>query len=186
MNLYIIMFNIDICMNIFKSYLIYSFLGWTCENLKNINDKNFISCNPIFKYLSNDICLIPFPPVYGLAGIFIWYLHNYHPNLSLTAKIISFFLVFNMMELIGGYIGEKYVCNHIDTCQVHNKMWNYKKFGNINGYIDIEHSFYWIIMGLIGYYIYPYINKMSSTTLLFSGIIIWSVLSYVKYPASHN
>ena len=170
-------------MNIIKAFFIYAFLGWIAENLRYWQYPNYISCNPIFKQIfSKNICYVPFPPSYGLGGIFIYYLHEHYPNLSWLSLVILFILVFNLIELVGGYIGEKYICNKINTCEYKTKMWDYKNTHNFNGYIDVEHSIYWALLGLIGYSIYPYLMRIPNRDLIILMIIIWLIISIMKYP----
>ena len=173
--------------NIIKTFLTYGFLGWTMENIKNWNDEEFMCCNPIFKYyLSRKICFVPFPFCYGLGGLFILYLHKNYPDLSLLAKIILFIIIFNVIELSGGYFAEKCICNNLDTCPEGNKIWNYKGSGNLGGHIDLEHSVYWIALGLIGYYIYPFIEQISIYKLSIIMFIIWIIISIKRYPKSYK
>lgn len=164
-----------------KGYLVYSFLGWSAESLKNWNDTSFISCNPVFKYLfSKDICWLPFPPAYGLGGVFIAYLWKHYPNLSLISVAIISAIMFNVIELIGGYLGEKFLCSNISTCQEGNKLWNYTATANIGGYIDVEHTFYWVLLGLVGYYSYPWLMSIDNSKLFITLMIIWLVISIHK------
>jgi uncharacterized membrane protein len=164
-----------------KGYLVYSFLGWTAESIKNWNDDEFISCNPVFKHLfSKDVCWLPFPPAYGLGGVFLGFLWKYFPNMHwITVAIISAIL-FNVIELIGGYLGEKYLCGKISTCQEGKKMWNYTKGPNIGGHIDLEHTFYWVILGLIGYYTYNFIMGRENTSLFGIFVIVWAIITVHK------
>ena len=135
---------------IFKVFLTYSFLGWTVENLRHPKTEAYNSF--VRHYLPQTSCLIPFLPIYGLGGLFIMYLYKSHPKLSIACKIILFVLAFNLIEFIGGYISEHCICSQLNTCPAGKKIWDYTGFGNVNGYIDLEHTVYWIILGLIGYY----------------------------------
>ena len=167
---------------ILKSFLIYGFLGWVVENVKNYNVP-YISCTPALKYIfKGDICVTPFMFAYGFAGIFIGYLFSKYPNLSWISRIILFVIIFNIIELVIGYSGEKILCKRIDTCDRGHKMWDYKNTTNLNGYIDIEHSFYWALLGVAGYFIYPYLIKIPNCKLIIYAIMIWIVITIFKFP----
>ena len=110
--------------DIIKTFLIFSFLGWTGENIKNWNFPDFIPCNPIFKYyLSEKVCYVPFLPVYGFGGLFIAFMYQLRDKIPWYGRMIIYAIVFNIIELIGGYIGEEYVCNKITTCYAGDKLW---------------------------------------------------------------
>lgn len=166
-----------------KAFLSFAFLGWASENIKNWRYKDFLSCNPIYKYyFSKDICFVPFPFAYGLGGLVIWYLWKKYPNMSLLAKAIIFAILFNAIELAGGYIAEKVICKEINTCTDGNRMWNYTNSHNIGGHIDIEHTFYWVVAGMIGYLIWPLIERQSWKTLGIIAVLLWIAISVWKYP----
>jgi len=133
--------------------------------------------------------LIPFLFVYGFGGIFIGYLYKNYPDLSFTSKIILFFVVFNLMELLSGIIVEKFICKIINTCAFDNgkRMWDYKNnFGNLNGYIDIEHSIIWVVLGMVGYYMYPFLMNIPGWKLFICAVIIWFIITMVKINKESN
>lgn len=172
---------------IIKTFFAYAFLGWAVENIGNWKHKDFISCNPIMKFLfSKNFCFVPFLLAYGIGGIFIMYLWKKYPHLSLLYKLIIFAIGFNVIEIISGYVGEKYICNKINTCEEKNKMWNYNNTTNLNGYVDIEHTIYWILIGYMGYIIYPYIENIAYEKMILLMIIIWIIISVFKYPIKIN
>lgn len=169
-------------MELIKPFFLFSFLGWTVENIKNWNDPTFKPCNAIARYLTTDkACLWPFPPIYGVGGLFIMLMYNYRTQIPLLARILIYAIVFNVMELIGGYIGEHYICNHVNTCQSGAKMWNYRGGYNYHGYIDLEHTFYWIVLGLMGEMLYEYLIKYEFTDFVPYMVIIWTVISIHNY-----
>jgi len=169
-------------MDLVKPFLIFSFLGWTVENIKNWNDHKFISCNAIAKYLTIDnVCLWPFPPAYGFGGLFIVLLYTYKTQIPLLARILIYAIVFNVIELIGGYIGEHYICNHINTCQNGAKMWNYKGGYNYKGYIDLEHTFYWGLLGVAGELLYGSLMNYNFADLSPYMFMVWAIISLHNY-----
>jgi len=160
----------------------YAFLGWGAENIKNMNGENFLSCNPIAKhYFPKNMCLLPFLVAYGFGGLFIWWLWKYYPDISWIARIILFIIGFNVIELIAGIIGEKIICKKINTCQKGSKMWNYDGPTSFMGYIDLKHTFLWVLIGIPGYVLWPSLEKMSLYTMLPYALIIWLGISLMKY-----
>jgi len=169
-------------MELIKPFYLFSFLGWVVENIKNWNDPTFIPCNTIAKYLTtNKICLYPYFPIYGFGGLFIILMYNYRTQLPLLARIIIYAIMFNVMELIAGYIGEHYICNRVTTCQNGHKMWDYKGGYNYKGYIDLEHTFYWIILGLAGEMVYEYSMDYSFFNIMIFVSIVWAFISIHNY-----
>ena len=165
-------------MEVIKAFIIYGFLGWTIENSRSLFDPHFSSCNPVYKYFfRGNICFIPILFLYGLGGIFILFLRKNYPNMPLLIKATILVIAFNVIELIGGWVGEKYICNKIDTCWKGHKMWDYRDNPNIYGYIDIKHTIYWIILGLIGYEVYPYLVELPNDILLISMLTIWIIIN---------
>lgn len=173
--------------NIIKPFITFAFLGWSAENIKNWNLPDFIPCNPIPKYyLSEKVCFVPFLPVYGFGGLFIAYMYQYKDTIPWYLRMIIYAIVFNGIELVGGYIGEEYVCNKITTCYVGNKLWQYEGMYTIDGYVDIEHTIYWMIGGLIGEQIYGYVKGVSNLKLLSLMLTVWVILSIYNLKKSHQ
>jgi len=169
-------------MDLLKPFLIFSFLGWTVENIKNWNDRKFIPCNTLAKYFTSDkICLGPFFPIYGIGGLFIAFMSTYKYQIPILARLLIYAIVFNVIELIGGYIGEHYICNHVNTCQNGAKMWNYKGGYNYKGYIDAEHTFYWILLGLIGELLYESIMDYDISVMAPYILMGWTIISLHNY-----
>jgi len=167
--------------NIIKPFIIFAFLGFTGENIKNWNSPDFLPCNPIFKYyLSEKVCFVPLLPVYGFGGLFIAYMYQYKNTIPWYVRMIIYAVVFNFIELLGGYIGEEYVCNKIDTCYAGNKLWHYDGNYTVDGYVDIPHTIYWMIAGLLGEQFYGYFKDQSYTTLLSLMLTIWTLISVLR------
>jgi len=165
-------------MDLIKPFFLFSFLGWTVENIKNWNDPTFKPCNTIARYLiTDDVCYCPFFPIYGIGSLFIMLMYTYRTQLPLLARILIYAIVFNVMELIGGYIGEHYICNHLNTCQNGNKMWDYKGGYNYHGYIDLEHTFYWGLLGIAGELVYGFTANYNFTDFVPFMIISWIIIS---------
>lgn len=66
-------------------------------------------------------------------------------------RIAIYFIMFNVLELIGGILGEKIICKLVDTCENRTKMWDYSKSTyNIWGYVDLWHAVVWTVLGVVG------------------------------------
>lgn len=169
-------------MELIKPFFIFSFLGWTVENIKNWNDNKFKPCNAIAKYFTiEEVCLWPFPPVYGFGGLFILFMHTYKDQIPVLARLLIYAIVFNVLELIGGYIGEHYICKYFNTCQNGHKMWDYKGGYNYHGYIDLEHTFYWGLLGVAGELVYGYTSNYNFMDFVLYMLIIWAFISIHNY-----
>ena len=110
------------------------------------------------------------------------YLYFKHRNISWLARIILFIVVFNIIELINGIIAKKIICKHIDTCLYGDRMWNYNNTPNIAGHIDILHTIYWVIGGIVGYLLYPILINIPGCKILIIFIIIWLAITITKFP----
>ncbi len=163
--------------NIIKIFLIYGFLGWFLENLYLPNKR---ICTSVVKFvIPKTNCYIPILPVYGFAGIFIALLHEKY-RLNFIELAILFVVTFTLFEYAIGYIGENYVCRHINTCSEKTMFWKYTTSTNVNGYVDLKHTFYWIVLGLVGYYIYPFVSSISVSTAFLIAICLFFIITYWK------
>lgn len=166
-------------MNLYAKYFLLSgIIGWIAENIWNIKDKEF-RCNPIARLLSENYCLIPFTPSYAFAGIIIVIANKYIK--TQLNRLFFYLIIFNMIEFIGGLLGEKILCKNINTCQSGNKLWDYSDNPNLFGHIDIKHSIYWIALGYMGDKIYEYIeenhiNNLNIGITLFAIIIVINIV----------
>ena len=119
-------------------FLLFAFLGWIIDSTySSIIQKKFISSG-YYKGL-------PLCPIYGFGGLLIFasftQLEILYP--ILTILITTIFII--LLEYIGGWF-----CEHI----LKEKLWDYSDIkGNINGYINPIHSFYWLLLVTILYFL---------------------------------
>ena len=125
-------------------------------------------------------------PVYGFGGLFIAFMYEFRDLIPWYWRMIIYAIVFNIIELIGGYISEDYICNKVDTCYTGNRLWRYDGKYTIDGYVDIEHTIYWMIAGLIGEQIYDYIKNQSFIYILSLMLTTWVIISIHKYKSINN
>jgi len=120
-------------------FLVFSFLGWILDFwYTSIKKKKLASS----AYLNIPLC-----PLYGFGGIALVLLFTYLILPWTTLIAISLIMIISI-EYIGGVFCEKFL---------KVRVWNYS-FSKINfkGYIDLKHSFYWLITILFFYFfIFP-------------------------------
>lgn len=135
------------------AFLIFGFLGWVFENTFS----GEYMCNPVIKYMFPHTCLIPILFIYALGGVLFIWTHKYIHNV--WARVLFYFIAFNLLELIGGVIGKYFICPYINTCQRNTMMWDYStgKY-NLWGYIDIKHALIWPFLGLCVEMLYKFVN----------------------------
>ena len=149
-------------LNIFYSFILYSFLGWVIETtFVSINRKQFVNMG----FLDG-----PFSPIYGsgaLAVILLVFPFRHNFFLFFTMSII----VASIIEYITSLFFEKFF---------NITWWDYSdKPLNIQGRICLEYSFYWgilsaLVLTFIHPRIIPFINFLSDYIGLI-GIIIFAI-----------
>lgn len=116
-------------------FVFYSFLGWVIEGLYN-----FIICGSFSK---DGFLIGPFKPMYGFAMTIMVVLYKYNSNfwfLSIMSIIVP-----STIEYISGFL-----LDHL----LELKYWDYTDIPlNINGYVCITFSAFWIILIFIALYL---------------------------------
>jgi len=163
----------------------FSFLGFIVENLWNYKE---LRCNVFSIYISKllslpeNICVFPFFPVYGLGGIIIAMVLKL--KLNIYGRLLMYVVLFNLIELGTGIFLQKWVCKKTDdSCFLGNRGWNYTDNPNFRGHIDIKHSIYWMIFGLLGESLY--LNVLSKDVLPTSSFIAIGFLLYTLVTILH-
>lgn len=121
----------DAILDLIFIFLISSFIGWVLEVLAvAIKEKRFVNRG----ITSGPMCL-----VYGICSVIILLITN--DTSSILSLFIASIIYGTSLELIIGKVLEKFN---------KNKWWNYsnKKF-NFDGYICLEYSLLWGILGVI-------------------------------------
>lgn len=173
-----------------KFFFIFGFSGWFLENIINVNNTKFLSCNPIVKKKSNNIskkiCIFPFLPIYALSGLGILIIKSKISNIYI--RLLLYIIFFNSIELLVGIYTEKYICNKTGSCAKGDKPWQYDTKYNFLGYIDLEHSIYWLILGFLADKMIDYIiyKNISIQTIIIICIIIYIIISLIKYKSINN
>ena len=128
-------------LNIFYSFILYSFLGWLTETtFVSINRKQFINMG----FLDG-----PFSPIYGSGALaIILFIFPFRHN---------FFLFFIMSIFIASII--EYITSLFFEKAFNITWWNYSdKPFNLHGRICLEYSFYWgILSTLVLTFLHPHI-----------------------------
>ncbi|MDD2224930.1 MAG: putative ABC transporter permease [Candidatus Shapirobacteria bacterium] len=149
-------------LNIFYSFILYSFLGWIIETtFVSINRKQFVNMG----FLDG-----PFSPIYGSGALavilLVFPLHH------------NFFLFFTMSIIVASII--EYITSLFFEKFFNITWWDYSnKPLNIQGRICLEYSFYWgilsaLVLTFIHPRIIPFVNFLSDYIGLI-GIIIFAI-----------
>ena len=149
---------------VFLFFIIYSFLGWTCEIIfVSIKQKRFVK--------SRGFLLGPICPIYGCGGlIMLLYLNKYKSDPLLL--FISSIMLFALLEYFTSYIMEK---------MFNARWWDYSnhKF-NLNGRITLNTLPLFGLLGLaVTYGLNPILNplftKFNLNVLITIAIIIFVI-----------
>lgn len=125
----------------FEIFLIFSFIGWFIDTA----DRSLVAK----KYVARTV--VPFvSPPYGFGSIAIILILKYVPQPAVVQIVLSTAIV-TAIELISGLF-----CVNV----LKRRLWDYSysRF-NLWGHIDLEHSFYWLIVSTIFYLLRGYLVK---------------------------
>lgn len=134
-------------------FLLFAFLGWVIDTTYcSIAHKQF---TPSGYYKGIPIC-----PIYGFGGLLMLTGFIQMRNLNPIYTILITTIIIIFLEYIGGWF-----CEHV----LNEKLWDYSNIkGNINGYINPIHSFYWLLITTLLYFL---INpQLGAITLLINNL----------------
>lgn len=162
-------------------YAMFGFLGWTAENLANLANPHFLSCNGLARQLSTDTCWFPFPFAHGFGGL-VWlaFWKNGGAQQPLLSRMLFYAVAFNVIEYVGGVFAQRVVCPRIDSCQYKTRMWHYNGLGSIQGHIDLPHTLAWVALGLVAERLYPIVAQRSLRELVSSALFVWLIIHLYK------
>ncbi|WP_423363343.1 putative ABC transporter permease [Mycoplasma sp. P36-A1] len=139
-------------------FIIYSFFGWLMESLLFTMRKG--------KFVNRGFLKGPYTPIYGVGMIIILKLLSpFHSNIFLL--FISSGIICSVLEYITGFVLEK---------TFKTRWWDYsKKPFNLQGYVCLENSIDWCILGCVMIRIVqPEVNKLIN-------VFTYSTLSIIVY-----
>jgi len=112
-------------------FLLFSFLGWIIDTIYSSFLKGEYSPSGYYRN-------IPLCPIYGIGGIIILSIFSILQTHSSLTTILTTTIAVIMLEYFGGVF-----C----TVFLKEKLWDYSssKF-NLNGHIDLLHSFFWLML----------------------------------------
>lgn len=133
-------------------FFIFSFIGWIVDSLYRSLIKNHKLVNA--GYFRGPIC-----PIYGIGGVLLLYVLKNFIFLPFPWLMIVATLFMVSLEYFGGKFSERFL---------HVRLWDYRqsKF-NLDGYIDLLHSFYWLVLVIFFYLV------------LFKQIIYFETIIYI-------
>lgn len=160
-------------------FAVFSIIGWILELCyRSLVTKKLV--NPGF--MSG--CVVP---LYGMGAIILNFVCIIISKIDVTNKVllifISSFILLSILEFICGFISLKYF---------NIRLWDYRKRKiNYKGFICLEFSTIWGILGVIYYLLcFPYINDISSYFInsnigifslgIFLGIFIIDLSASIK------
>lgn len=126
-------------------FFIYSFIGWIVEGLYSL---------ALTGNFSKEGFLIgPLKPMYGFAMTIILILYTYYNYNNIVLLIFLSMIVPTSVEYLSGFLLDKIF---------HLKYWDYSSLPlNINGYVCILFSVFWIALCLFAVYIiHPLIKTL--------------------------
>lgn len=143
-------------------FIVYSFLGWTLENVHS-----FIITNKFFK---DGFLRGPFKPMYGITSVLlVIYYYKYHSMLLLC--ILSL-IIPTSIEYFTGFSLKK----------LFNKQyWDYSDFKfQLNSYICLRFCLYWMLLSIVGIiFLHPIINYIYQLISLLWNFIYLIFLFYL-------
>jgi len=164
-------------MIIILEFFIFSFIGWVLDCLcRRFETGHWVNAG----FFRGPIC-----PIYGIGGLVLMFLFESFSFLPTALLLFFAFISAVLVELVGGIFSEK-------VLQV--KLWDYSKSRfNYRGYIDLVHSFYWLILVIVFYYfIYPHFlyfeqavhtPKFLDLPALIISIFVFAWLTIRKVPS---
>ncbi|HPS40764.1 MAG TPA: putative ABC transporter permease [Candidatus Woesebacteria bacterium] len=119
-------------------FLLFAFCGWIIDSVfSSITSKKWISSG----YFPG----VPLCPIYGFGGIIMFNSFALLNNQGALASIIITTFLVILLEYVGGWLAE-----HL----LEEKLWDYSnEKWNFGGYISLWHSFLWLVLVGIVYFV---------------------------------
>ncbi|MDO5568910.1 MAG: putative ABC transporter permease, partial [bacterium] len=157
-------------------FIIYSIFGWILE----------VICNSVIQnqFVNNHFLLIPLCPMYGFAGILIFYF---------SKNIKNYFSIFIISIIISILV--EYFTSYCLELIFNIRWWDYsKKIANLHGRINLINTIEFGLLGTIGVYfsrkLVSWLNnyKLSLVNIFIISILIvdTTISSYYTYNISKN
>lgn len=126
-------------------FIAYSFLGWIIEGLFNLATQGY--------FLKPNFLIIPIKPMYGFAALFLLFVE---PLVPLWLFCILSFFIPTIVEYASGFLLDYFLGL---------KYWTYSHLPlNLNGYVCLLFSFFWIVLALLLiYFVHPAMKLLYET-----------------------
>ena len=133
----------NLCLYICFNFILYCFIGWLIEGLYSLATTK--------KFKKDGFLKTPLKPMYGIAMTILIIFHEIFDIYGLP-MLLLLALIPTTVEYISGYM-----LDH----KFNKKYWDYSKIKyNINGYVCLKFSLYWIILTYIGLYLFQPMIRM--------------------------
>ena len=121
-------------------FVVFSMVGWFIDSIyRSLINKEWTS-KTVFPFIA---------PIYGIGGMLLIGLFRLF-DFGFFADIYVGIIVVTLLEYSGGVWCERYL---------NRKLWDYSKNRwNINGRVDLLHTFYWTMLVIILRIIFPYLD----------------------------
>ena len=119
-----------------------SIIGWIIDTMfRSIVDGKFSHAG-YFEHATG--ILIPFLPIYGIGLVIIYFLRPLATHRGIAARAGIYAVALTGLEYLGGMF---------TTATLGIPLWDYSKsIWNLNGYIDVTHTIFWVILAFAADY----------------------------------
>ena len=136
-------------------FFIYSFVGWILDSVFSSLVAKQLIFGGMFKTF---LIPIPLAPIYGFGAVILILMFNFLLKSNILLRLFLIVISLTMLEYIGGFFTYKLLGR---------RVWDYTgNFLNLNGHVDVVHSLFWLVLGLVFiYFIHPFISIFLSKFL---------------------
>lgn len=117
-------------------FIVAGLVGWAIDTAYRTWDEKQFAPNTWIPFFSL---------IYGFNGVFLYVLFNFF-SVSFIVDVAVGFIISNLVEIVSGLIALKFL---------KKRFWDYRSSQfHFRGFIDLEHSFYWLILTALCRFIY--------------------------------
>lgn len=117
-------------------FILYGFLGWILDSLYSTLSDGRLVFGGMFKSF---FLPIPFAPIYGFGALILIGFQKFLESRGHFSLLFLAGLILSAVEYAGGLF---------TVAVLHHRAWNYSQsFANLQGHVDLWHSFLWMFLG---------------------------------------